>query len=424
MRATNPRRLSSIAAPRPDVKAPRAQAVAVVVFAHVPPPFHGQSYMVQLLLEGLRVQSVGELPLQIVHIDARYSSSTGDIGSAGLRKVFRAIRYSICAIRAHFQTGACVLYYVPAPARSAALYRDWIVMALCRPFFNRIVLHWHAVGLGERTRSHARSLERKLTLLLLGHAHLSIVLSEFARDDAEVLLPRQIVIVPNGLPDPCPDFEAIVRPKQQRRRTARQDGKAAALAGELPSFTVLFLASCSAAKGLFVAVEAVALLKKQLARDAPQMQLQLKVAGEFLSLLDRQQFEQRIAADDLNGNAQASPVVEHVGFVDTATKARLFETVDCLCLPSVYPHEGQPVSIIEALAYDLPVVATRWRGIPEMLDGTVSFLLDGQDPPTIAQAFVQTMAVEPSGANRARFLERFQVDRYTENIATALRSVT
>ena len=35
-----------------------------------------------------------------------------------------------------------------APGKRAALYRDWVVMVLCRPFFRQVIHHWHAVGLG------------------------------------------------------------------------------------------------------------------------------------------------------------------------------------------------------------------------------------------------------------------------------------
>ena len=37
----------------------------------------------------------------------------------------------------------------PAPGKHSALYRDWLVMLLCRPFFKRLVLHWHAAGLAK-----------------------------------------------------------------------------------------------------------------------------------------------------------------------------------------------------------------------------------------------------------------------------------
>ena len=48
-------------------------------------------------------------------------------------------------------------YYVPAPGKRVALYRDWLVMLLCRPFFKNIILHWHAAGLAKWLETSTKS---------------------------------------------------------------------------------------------------------------------------------------------------------------------------------------------------------------------------------------------------------------------------
>ena len=56
-------------------------------------------------------------------------------------------------------------------------------------------------------------------------------------------------------------------------------------------------------------------------------------------------------------------------------------------LPTSYPWEGQPISIIEALAYATPVVATPYRGIPEqVIDGLNGYLIPPGNPQEIARA--------------------------------------
>ena len=49
----------------------------LVVFAHVPPPFHGQSFMVQQLLDEL--QEDNSEVLDVFHIDARISKDIDEI---------------------------------------------------------------------------------------------------------------------------------------------------------------------------------------------------------------------------------------------------------------------------------------------------------------------------------------------------------
>jgi len=48
----------------------------ILIFALVPPPHHGQSVMVQVLLDGLRE----DLRFEVHHVDACVSSDMEDIG--------------------------------------------------------------------------------------------------------------------------------------------------------------------------------------------------------------------------------------------------------------------------------------------------------------------------------------------------------
>ena len=72
----------------------------LVVFAHTPPPLHGQSYMVELMVRGLRdlAASNGAVKaLEIFHIDAKLSKSAQSVGQIGWSKVFLLLRYCLAA---------------------------------------------------------------------------------------------------------------------------------------------------------------------------------------------------------------------------------------------------------------------------------------------------------------------------------------
>jgi glycosyltransferase involved in cell wall biosynthesis len=45
----------------------------------------------------------------------------------------------------------------------------------------------------------------------------------------------------------------------------------------------------------------------------------------------------------------------------------MLEQAHVLVLPTWYPWEGQPLSIIEAMAYGTPVISTEHAGIPEQI---------------------------------------------------------
>ena len=157
---------------------------------------------------------VGEFGnFEIHHVDARFSDTMEAIGQSGVGKVLRAVRFSIVAIRMRFKHGVRDFYYVPAPPKQGAMIRDWIVLALCRPFYPRVTFHWHAVGLGEWTEQAKKSDSLKMRAAawmnrkLLGRHYRSMVLTEWGRGDVVPFDPENISVVPNGISDPCEEFE-------------------------------------------------------------------------------------------------------------------------------------------------------------------------------------------------------------------------
>lgn len=384
----------------------------LVVFAHTPPPVHGQSYMVKLMLDGLHESERDAAPLHFFHVNARLSSNLEAIGKFSWLKLFLLLKYCVQAYFYRFVHRADAFYYVPAPGARAALYRDWIVMFVCRPVFKKTVLHWHAGGLGKWLDENASSWEKKLTHWLLGDVDLSIVLSEFGRCDAMRLSPREVAIVPNGIPDPCPNFEQTVLSDRERR--FRERG-----AGTQTRFNILFIGACSGDKGLFATLDAVALLNQRFAARKAAVAIQLHVAGDFVSREEMEMFERRIKQLKLKNVDATTSMVIYRGHVQTDAKRTLFSEADCLCFPTRYPAEGQPVTIIEALAFGLPIIATRWRGIPEMVNGSAARLIDSQDSELIANALEEVVNDKNWMTNRNQFLERYSLENYLNGLKSA-----
>ena len=201
----------------------------LLVFAHTPPPHHGQSYMVQLMLAGFggdrrrHGRSARGGRAKAPSASSAITSTPGcrkkleDIGDLRLGKFVLLLGYCLQAIWCRFRYGVHNFYYIPAPGKRSALYRDWLVMLICRPFFKRVILHWHAAGLAKWLELVVTMRSRSLTYRLMKQVDLSIVLSKYNRADAEKLFSGQIRVVSNGIPDPCPGFEEEVLPRRRAR---------------------------------------------------------------------------------------------------------------------------------------------------------------------------------------------------------------
>jgi len=431
----------------------------LLVFAHVPPPHHGQSYMVQLMLEGFggdwrrlrggtRAGPSSPLGVECYHVNARLSQKLEDIGDFRISKFLLLIGYCVQAIWCRFRYGVTNLYYIPAPGKRSALYRDWLVMFLCRPFYKRIILHWHAAGLAKWLETVMQIQSRSLTYRLLKRVDLSIVLSQYNKGDAEKLFARRIAVVGNGIPDPCPEFATAVLPRRRARLAARlkllagqalSRSEVAAAGGDPQVFRVLFLAHCTREKGLFDTIEAAALARRALVDARSPLSLELMVAGDFISPAEREEFDRRLAELDPNTAEEEGrersvdatdspppvrpPLVRYIGFVYGEAKNRVLAEADCFCFPTYYYAESFGLVLVESMAFGLPLITTPWRSIPELLPEDYPGLVPIHRPAQVADKLQAFPTLDMAESLRERFVAHFTFERHLAGLAAALHAL-
>lgn len=359
--------------------------------------------MIKIMLGGLQNRH----DFEIFHVDARVSDDLGDIGGIRLAKIFRLFGFCLHAIIIRLTHGPMDLYYVPAPTKRSAIVRDWIVMILVRPWFRRTIFHWHALGLGhwavgqpekfsgevetqppspvifgkQSLEKVAQWLTRKTHALV----ELSIVLTSENQADAVFLCPKRVAIVPNGIPDPCPDFEQNILPLRIARecdfRSAIDPWRAAIskigncpesssmLRGKPVIFSCLYLAHCTEEKGLFETIECILHTNRSLADKKVPLLLTLTIAGSFMDkpteakfrkylvTVNRHFTEGALASGDFNQiGKNFSPVLEIVsyrGYIESEEKRQAM--IDHDCLISLSHRETYGLSVAEALAYGMRV---------------------------------------------------------------------
>jgi glycosyltransferase involved in cell wall biosynthesis len=204
----------------------------------------------------------------------------------------------------------------------------------------------------------------------------------------------RVARVGNGIPD----FAAAQRVRPWSERPLR----------------VGVLARLFPVKGLDLAIEALAATRGA--------DLELEIIGDGP---ERAALEQR--ARELGCAAR----VKFVGF-DPNPSARVAEW-RALLVTSL--HEGNPISVLEALALSTPVISGALRGIDEILAGEGGLLLPDRDPQRWARAIEAVACDDAAGADlsaraRRRFSAEWGVDVavaemlrvYREILASAERS--
>jgi glycosyltransferase involved in cell wall biosynthesis len=237
-------------------------------------------------------------------------------------------------------------------------------------------------------------------------------LSKLTSDDAAILRPQKSRVVPNGIPDPIPkDDQPLLIARHQRqlqlREALQRNG------GEAVTISVLFLALCTRDKGVIDALQSIIRANTLLQLRGCPARFRLTVAGEFVDPEDRQEFD-RI-------NSEHAVATVH-GFLDRDRKNAKFQASDLFLFPTYYANEGQPLNLVEAMAWGLPIVTTRWRAIPEILPVDYPGIVDPHDVEALATRMLTLFDQDLAPKLRNRYLEQFTVKRHLDVLAEALRT--
>lgn len=289
-------------------------------------------------------------------------------------------------------------------------------------FMRDVAIIWPAAILGHRVVCHQfggnyapfyASLKpwgRRLVQSVLSRVAAIIVEGNWVREQYSFLDNyRDIVrVVPNGLPERS---VAFVRQAKHYPH------------GE--TFELLYLSNMMETKGYWDVLLAVEMLVKQRGRS-----VRCAFVGEFLSSPDarmhRRPEDARSAFFEYIASRQLSEYVRYSERMAGKEKTHAFQRAHVFLLPSYYINEGQPVSILEAMAYGAVVIATNYRLIPTMVaDNETGILVPPGDPEAIATA-VEHLMDNPdvfetmSRAALERYDKHFGGDRFCEAIERIL----
>lgn len=111
---------------------------------------------------------------------------------------------------------------------------------------------------------------------------------------------------------------------------------------------------------------------------------------------------------------------EFLGWITGEDKEKLFERAAIYCLPS--KNEGLPMSVLEAMAHGIPVVATPVGGIPQVIrDGVEGYLVEVGDTGMLTEHLLHLMQTpnlraKMGDAARRRIVNDFSIAAAVEKL--------
>ena len=355
------------------------QSESVVFFCKFPPPHTGQTIATDLF---------GNL-LEVKFKVRRIDTSMGFIKPEDFG--WRWLKYH-GAFAAHFlrqlqrlrktlrRSDVDTLYLVGSPS-VLGLFRNAVTVRAARPHVAQIVAHVHngnyqEIFKGNIIRSFLSSyVESNIDRFIFTSSLLGRRLESFIPE------PKRAV-VHNTVSEEVRCTRAEVE-RKIRKRKARD------------TFRVLYLSNMIPSKGYLDVGESVTRLQER-----ATMPVQADFIGDWPDARNRRAFLSRVEEWGLQ-----DVVTIHGHITDRRRIRQALLEADAFVLPTYYPNEAQPITIIEAMNAGTPIVSTRHASIPEyVFDGENGYLVDKRAPDQIARALRALMSTDQWAemAQRAR----------------------
>jgi glycosyltransferase involved in cell wall biosynthesis len=257
-------------------------------------------------------------------------------------------------------------------AMRGSFWRKGLFASLARLFGVPVILHLHGSEFKGFYASQSAALQRAIRRHLEKATRVLVLSESWERYITEIAPAARIIVVPNYVTVP-PLLD------ERGRDTSR----------------LLFLGLVGQRKGVFDLIPAFA----EVHARHPRAHLVLGGNGEV----------ERARA--LVAEQGLQKAVTLAGWIDGDRKAALLRSAGIYVLPSY--NEGLPMSVLEAMAWGLPVVTTRVGGIPELVtDGVDGLLIDAGDKAGLAAALSSLLTDERlrtriAAAGRARIQAQY-----------------
>lgn len=270
-------------------------------------------------------------------------------------------------------------------ASDASLIRKSFFIRLAKCFRKKIVIHQHGGNIEAFYQEQKEKRQKKIRKVF-DMADVFLVLSvELQRFFQGIIEPSKVILFPN----------AVSVPAGVNKKYGQQQ--------------ILFLGRLCKEKGLG---ELFAILP-QLHEQFPKMRLLLGGVWE---------------SEELRSQAETmKEYVTELGWVQGHRKEEYLQQSDIFVFPTYF--EGQPVSVLEAMAYQCGIIASGVGGIPQMIeDKKTGILIEPQNTKSLQDA-LQTLLLNPEQCRKMgkmageKVKREFSIEKSVEQLVVLYRKL-
>ncbi|MGG0331038.1 glycosyltransferase family 4 protein [Priestia megaterium] len=355
----------------------------IMIIGPLPPPIHGESLAVLNVIESKKVNEIYE----VCSVNTNRINVTA-AGQFSIGKILKDLNIIMKVIMKAFIMKKEIVYISISQTR-LGLIRDLIIIFICSIRSKKIIAHLHGNNLGNVINEMNR-LEKILVKKVFNRITSGIVLGKNLKDNFKSLV-QNTDVVANGI-----DINYIKEEEISHKQRDRD------------YITIVYLSNLIETKGYQELIYAViSLLEKGI-------KIKLKLAGSVFDQIKFKEVWKKVQHYNLESN------IQYLGTVEGEDKKRLLLDSDIMVLPTNYPIEGQPLSIIEGMAAGLPIISTSRGSIPDLITNN-GILIDSGEKKLIEQALIELInnpeKMKSMAQNsRGNFSRKFTLDKYIDSI--------
>ena len=309
----------------------------VCFIAQFPPPIHGLSKAVDTLFNS---ELRNEFDFEKIDI-----------------KDNRQILRNLNRIR---KSDADLFYFTISQSRGGNI-RDLVVLKLLSLQHKRCLIHLHGGYYRKLVDEALPRWQRKANYKAISKIDGAIVLGDSLKWIFQGMLPSdKIHVVPN-----CVDDEYLMSDEAFNKKIHDIE--------KHKIKHVLYLSNFIKEKGYPEVLE-MAKMEKERVKNGGERRFHFDFAGKFFDKKEKDFFDAYVSDNEVED------YITYHGVVSGDEKRKLLQEDDIFVLMTSYPKEGQPISILEAMANGCLVIATKHAGVPDMIQtGCNGIFVDKQN---------------------------------------------
>lgn len=352
-----------------------------------PPPVHGVSYLSHELL--LYWKKLSNFNINIIQLN--YSKSINELEKFSIKKILHVFFCLMRIVKYLIFSRKSIIYYTMA-TYGFALYRDLLFLFLFKLKNKKLVIHLHGIGF-DRYRSNLI-----LKIILNFTFRGASIIQHFPKhlENIQWFAPKNLEVdfVPNGISN---DYTS--RPIEKNNEKKQESSP----------IKILFFSNMLRTKGPDIALRALALLKEQYNNficffcGAPTKEFNEEI---FYQMADK---------------LEISKNVRFIGPLYGVDKEKMYTSCDIFIFPSWLESFGNV--ILEAMKYEIPIVASSTGGISEIIEHEVNGLLfkpknEEELCKNILKLIVdKNLRMKLAFQAKQDFLNKYTIEKFTKNMS-------